>query len=190
LTPTHKTCSPSVPPLVCISNISIQDTLCDASRDKRSHINISMKVKIILVYMALNKVARKVLLFYSLYFVLFSMCYIVIAVPTKKNYQRVYDEFEAELPMRPVYKSFRSYTCPPWMVSEKQVNSRAEFLSITRRDDLTAIYKEREPGIGRIVYYVALSPTKYSPVLLVYKYWPTVKEIGNGFFNPKTYEIL
>lgn len=140
--------------------------------------------------MALNKAVQKVLLFYSLYFVFLSICYNVITVPTQKNYQRVYDEFEAELPLRPVYKSFQSYTCPPWMLSEKQVNNRAEFLNIAYRDDLVAIYKEREFGTGRIVYYVALSPTKYSLVFLVYEYRPTVKQIDNGFFKPKTYEIL
>jgi hypothetical protein len=93
--------------------------------------------------------------------------------------------------MRPIYKSFQSYnTCPPWMLSEKQVNNRAEFLNITYRDDLAAIYWEREFGTRRMVYYVALSPTKYSLAFLVYKYRPTVKEIDNGFFKPKTYEIL
>jgi len=139
---------------------------------------------------ALNKAARKVLLFYSLYFVFLSICYIAITIPTQKNYQRVYDEFEAELPMRPIYKSFQTITRPPWVFSEKLVNNRAEFLSITYRDDLAAIYKERQFGTGRIIYYVALSPTKYSLVLLVYEYRPTVKQIDNGFFKPKTYEIL
>jgi hypothetical protein len=139
---------------------------------------------------ALNNISRKLLLFYSLYLVFLLTCYVVITVPTQRNYQRVYDEFEAELPMSPIYKSFQSYTCPPWMLSEKQVNNRAEFISITCRDDLVAIYKERQFGTGRIIYYVALSPTKYSLLISVYEYRPTVKQIDNGFFKPKTYEIL
>jgi len=76
------------------------------------------------------------------------------------------------------------------MISEKQVNNRAEFLNIVHRDDLVAIYKEKQFGTGRIIYYVALSPTKYSLAFLVYEYQPTVKQIDNGFFKPKTYEIL
>jgi len=107
----------------------------------------------------------------------------VITVPTQKNYQRAYDEFEAELPMRPIYKSFQTITRPPWVFSEKLVNNRAEFLNITYRDSLVAIYKERQFGTGRMVYYVALSPTKYSLVFLVYEYRPTVKQIDNGFFK-------
>ena len=92
--------------------------------------------------------------------------------------------------MRPIYKSFQTVTRPPWVFSEKLVSNKAEFLNITYRDDLTAIYKERQFGTGKIIYYVTLSPSKYSLVFYVYEYQPTVKQIDNGFFKPKTYELL
>jgi len=41
-----------------------------------------------------------------------------------------------------------------------------------------------------MIYYVAISPTEYSTFIMVYEYRPMVKEIDNGFFKPKTHEIL
>lgn len=76
------------------------------------------------------------------------------------------------------------------MVSETLVRDRAEFMSLARRDDLAAIFKERQYGTGRVIYYVALSPSDYSLVFFVYEFHPALREIDNGFFRPRSYEIL
>jgi hypothetical protein len=122
--------------------------------------------------------------------VFFSIYCVAIIAPSQKNYQRACDEFEAEFPMPAITRSFKSYTFPPWMVSDKPVNSRAEFLSMTYREGVVAIFKEKDYWGQGTIYYVAISPSKYSCYLLVYVYRPTVKEIDNGFFKPRTYEIL
>ncbi len=142
------------------------------------------------VDVALDKTVKIVLLFYVSYMVFFSIYCIALYTPSKNNYQRVCDELEAEFPMPAITRSFKSYTTPPWMVSDKPVNNRADFLSIAHREDVVAIYKEKDYWGRGTIYYVAISLTEYSSYLLVYEYRPVVKQIDNGFFKPKTYEIL
>lgn len=115
---------------------------------------------------------------------------IAIYTPSKNNYHRLCDELEAEFPMPAITRSFKSYTTLPWMVSDKSVNSRAEFLGLVNREDVVAIYKEKDYWGRGTIYYVAISPTEYSIILLVYEYRPMVMETDNGLFKPKTYEIL
>jgi len=140
--------------------------------------------------MALNKAARSLFMVCGLHLVLLSVSYAALTVPTQRNYWLAFEEFEAGLPMRPTLKSFESYTCPPWVVSETLVKDRAEFMSLACSDYLVAIYKEREYGAGRMVYHVALSPSEHSLVLFVYEFRPSLREIDNGFFYPRSYKVL
>src|SRR4030042_1544708 len=140
--------------------------------------------------MALNKAAWFLLLLYAVYFVFLGASYFFVTVPTQQNYWLAFDEFEDGLPLCPTFKSFKSFSYPPWVVSETLVKDRAEFMSLARRDDLVAIYKEREFGTGRVVYYVALSPSEYSLAFFVYVFRPVLRQVDNGFLNPRSYEML
>ena len=140
--------------------------------------------------MTLSKAVRYLLLLYSVYIVFLGASYVYVTAPTQRNYWLAFEEFEAGLPLRPTFKSFKSYTRPPWVVSETLVRDRAEFMSLARRDDLVAIYKEVEYRTRRVVYYVALSPSEYSLAFFVYEFRPVLRQVDNGFLNPKSYEML
>lgn len=58
--------------------------------------------------MALNKAARSLFMFGCLYFVLLSVSYATLTVPTQRNYWLAFEVFESELPVRPTLKSFQS----------------------------------------------------------------------------------
>jgi hypothetical protein len=139
---------------------------------------------------ALDKTVKMVLLFYVSYMVFFPICCIAIYTPPKNSYQRFFGELEAGLPMPAITRSFQSYTTPPWLVSDKPVSNRAEFLGMAYGGDVVAIYKEKDYWGRGMIYYVVISPTEYSCYLLVYVYRPTVNEIDNGFFKPRAYEIF
>ena len=140
--------------------------------------------------MALNKTARYILLFCSLYFVFVWVSYVFVTVPTQRNYWRAFEEFEAGLPLCPTLTSFKMVACPPWVLSETLVRDRAEFVRLACRDDAVAICKEREYGTGRMIYYVALSPSGPPLVFYVYEFRPTLRQVDNGFLKPKSYEML
>ena len=76
------------------------------------------------------------------------------------------------------------------LLSDTPVKRRAEFMSLADSDDLVAIYMEREFGTGMMVYYAALSASEYSLVFLVYEFRPVLRQVDNGFLNPKSYEML
>jgi hypothetical protein len=130
------------------------------------------------------------MLIFTSYLVLFSIYYAAIIAPGRTNYQKVFDEFEVQLPMPAVTKSFQSYTCPPWIVSDNQADTKEKFLAIAYGGDLFAIYKEQDYWGSGMIYYVAVSPKEYSDFIMVFRYCPEVIEIDNGFFKPKTYEIV
>lgn len=138
----------------------------------------------------MERTFKAIMLIFASYLVLFSIYYAAIIAPGRVNYQNVFDEFEALFPMTAVTKSFQSYTSPPWIVSDKHVDTREKFLQMADGDDLFAIYKEQDYWDRGMIYYVAVSPKEHSDFIMVFRYRPEVIEIDNGFFKPKTYEIV
>ncbi len=138
----------------------------------------------------MDKTIKTVLLLLTSYLVVFSIYYLTVIAPSQTNYQSVLDEFEAQFPLPAITKSFQSYTSPPWVVSQNQIDTPAKFLQIANGEDLFAIYKEKDYWDRGTIYYVAVSPADHSGFIMVYEYRPKVRDIDNGFFKPKTYEIV
>ena len=136
-----------------------------------------------------DKTVRVVILGFVFFFVFIALNYYVVVKPSKSNYEKTFQAFEAQFPMQVIEKSFQSYTSPPWKMSENQMTSKEKFLNMLEHDDLFAIYREKDSWSGDYVYYVAISPTEHSTFIALFKYEPEIVEVDNGFLSPKTYEI-
>ena len=132
---------------------------------------------------------RIIILFFVLYLAFLAGYLVFVERVSKENYQQTFDEFETCFPMQVVEKSFRSYSSPPWVMSDDQIKSKEMFLSLLQREALFAIYREKDYWSGEIIYYGAISPTEYSTFIAVFRYKPEVIEIDHGWLRPKTYEI-
>ena len=127
--------------------------------------------------------------FFVLYFGFLAGFILFVERVSEANYEKTFYEYECCFPMEIVEKSFRSYSCPPWVMSNHQITDKEMFLELLNRDDLFAIYRENDYWSNEIIYYGAISPAEHSTFIAVFRYKPMVTEIDNGWLRPKTYEI-
>lgn len=135
------------------------------------------------------RTVRVIALFFVLYFAFLVGFIMFVERVSEANYEKTFYEYECCFPMNAVEKSFRSYSSPPWVMSNHQIKNKEMFLELLNRDDLFAIYRESDYWNGEIIYYGAISPADHSTFIAVFRYKPIVTEIDNGWLRPKTYQI-
>lgn len=135
------------------------------------------------------RTVRVIILFFVLYFAFMTGYYLYVIRGSQTNYEQTFHEYECCFPIQVVEKSFKSYSSPPWVMSNHQITDKKMFLELLSRDDLFAVYKENDYWDGEIIYYGAISPANHSTFIAVFRFKPKVTEIDNGWLRPKTYEI-